>query len=88
MSDSIFNMDRLMFLIIAAGIMFFIVLMIRQISRQHGYVQTVFRAASAVSPANGRACRHGSCRESNPPHAMFCRRCGKPLAAPRPEAEL
>ena len=33
-------------------------------------------------PAIGwRHCRHPGCREMNPPHAQFCRRCGSSVAA-------
>ena len=38
--------------------------------------------ALAVPPVIGWAhCRHPGCREFNPPHAHFCRRCGSSVAA-------
>ena len=38
--------------------------------------------ALAAPPVIGWAhCRHPGCRELNPPHAQFCRRCGSSVAA-------
>ena len=43
--------------------------------------QRTLAAPPAPSVIGWAHCRHPGCREFNPPHAQFCRRCGSSVAA-------
>jgi hypothetical protein len=54
-----------------------------------GRRSTGVRQTLAAPPMVGWShCRHPGCREINPPHAQFCRRCGSSVVAAAAPTDL